>query len=158
MYPSPLRRSLVLTASSLALALGPLCLPAAAEAPQLPQLTADFSRNEELPAGEVGGRFAGRGLILDTEGREIGKMFYDCATESVHAHTVGAFCTGAIVIPGRGDIALQGYDPGLPRDADTQGDSFSVAVTGGTGEFKGAEGQANLTHDSRPATYTITFE
>ena len=95
------------------------------------QSTGDEAFVDNGPQGEsVGDFFIFRERLLDPGTRAyVGSLSVQCTL------TFGATeCLGTAILFDRGKITLAGNVPNYPR--------FAVAITGGTLEFRGAQGQA----------------
>ncbi|MEB8339409.1 hypothetical protein [Streptomyces endophyticus] len=162
-----LGRPLGLAAASLTVAVGALAAPAVALGPvpvpvptpvsePLPTMTVDFGYEDEEPSGSEGQQFDGDARLLDASGDVVGRFYYDCTTAAPGKTTVGALCSSAYVVEGRGEIFTQAFKP-IQKDEDTMPRPTRSAVTGGTGDFKGATGQATMLPTGEPDTNTVVF-
>ncbi|WP_327659668.1 MULTISPECIES: hypothetical protein [unclassified Streptomyces] len=153
-----LGRSLGLATASVTVAVGALAAPAVALGgpDPLPTMTVDFGYEDEQPSGSEGQQFDGDARLLDASGDVVGRFYYDCTTAAPGKTTVGALCSGAYVIEGRGEIFTQAFKP-IQKDEDTMPRPTRSAVTGGTGDFKGASGQATMLPVGEPDTNTVVF-
>jgi len=95
--------------------------------------------------------------ILRERGREVGTSGGVCVvTETVPPYTVAAFHCVATLSLRRGQITLQGL-------VEVQGEDdpgpFTVAITGGTGAYRGASGEAVIRDVSdRKTIYKLSFD
>ncbi|WP_306320209.1 MULTISPECIES: hypothetical protein [unclassified Streptomyces] len=157
-----LGRSLGLAAASVTAAVGALAAPASAldsasEPDPLPTMTVDFGYEDEQPSGAEGQQFDGDARLLDATGELVGRFYYDCTAQAPGKQTVGSMCSGAYVIDGRGEIFTQAFKP-IQKDEDTMPRPTRSAVIGGTGDFKGATGEATMLPHSAPDTNTVVFD
>jgi len=82
-----------------------------------------------------GDRSAESGTVFDRDGKEVGRAMADCVLVPPPTHYQ---CAAAILLE-RGQIMTLGgfqYDPARP---------FTLAVVGGTGDYAGASGLAEVT-------------
>jgi hypothetical protein len=90
---------------------------------------------------DTGDRFTGRSQLVDPiSGEQVGRSFADCiaTTRIVVERSKGTWvCTRVLALAG-GHIILQGEDPAGFRD----GEPYFLAVTGGTGSYSDARGEA----------------
>ena len=95
--------------------------------------------------------------VLKKRGREVGTSGGVCVvTETVPPYTVAAFHCVATLSLRRGQITLQGL-------VEVQGEDdpgpFTVAITGGTGAYRGASGEAVIRDVSdRKTIYKLSFD
>jgi hypothetical protein len=104
---------------------------------------------------EMGDRIAVRGPLVDPfSGERVGLAFWDCVTMtrvvSFEPPRGSQVCTGLIRLTD-GDITIQGTDPG------GYGASVS-ALTGGTGLYRNARGEANVVDAPDPDRTEITIQ
>lgn len=108
------------------------------------------SRGEEEPP-QVGDRF----LIVDTLyrdrrlRREVGQNLIDCTFVSVSGETEEDFaasllCHGVLTLDGKGDISWQGQTSFSAEEPEADAPFITVALTGGTGRFTNAGGEAEI--------------
>ena len=89
--------------------------------------------------------------VLRERGREAGTGGGVCtATEVIPPYTIVTFHCVATLALRRGQIALQGL---VERQGPGDSSPYSVAITGGTGAYRGAGGEAVIRH--RSATVTV---
>lgn len=92
-------------------------------------------QNDQDPAGtSVGDSHAGSFKMFN-HGKKVGHLDYSCVTTSVDP--AREQCQATATFTGRGTITLMGSDASSASD-------FRVAITGGTGDFNGAKGNATL--------------
>jgi hypothetical protein len=95
--------------------------------------------------------------VLRQRGREVGTSGVVCVvTEAVPPYTVLTFhCVGTLSLR-RGQITLQGL---LEVQGEDDPGPFTVAITGGTGAFRGASGQAVVRDISGDrSVYKLSFD
>jgi hypothetical protein len=112
----------------------------------------DFDHDGRI---EMGDRIAVRGRLVDpATGDEVGLAFWDCVAMTrvvrFEAQRGATVCTALFELAG-GDITLQGPDPA--------GFGASVfAVTGGTGLYRNAGGEADVVDAPNPDRTEITIQ
>ena len=128
--------------------------PAAAHDHSL-RLTTVAAHNTDLDLGEPGPSAGDIQVFLDDvqrNGRTVGSSAGSCTvTLFTETRLVGA-CTATLVLPD-GTITAQGVFDEDPTVGPT---SFTWAVTGGTGDYSGAGGEATGTF--RPGTDVVDVE
>lgn len=95
--------------------------------------------------------------VLRHRGREVGTSGVVCViTEAVPPYTVVTFhCVGTLSLR-RGQITLQGL---IEVQGEDDPGPFTVAITGGTGAFRGASGEAIVRDVSDTRTiYKLSFD
>lgn len=95
--------------------------------------------------------------VLRKRGREVGTSGVVCViTEAVPPYTTVTFhCVGTLSLR-RGQITLQGL---IEVQGEDDPGPFTVAITGGTGAFRGASGQAVVRDVSDTRTvYKLSFD
>ncbi|RHW28835.1 hypothetical protein D0Z08_03040 [Nocardioides immobilis] len=99
----------------------------------------------------VGDRFIGA-LTLRADGAIAGRLQNECVV--LDRTYEGHLCTMAILLDG-GSITLAGggVNKAIPNIDGRDGDVF--AVTGGTGDYQGADGQLTVSDDGRRITITL---
>jgi hypothetical protein len=95
--------------------------------------------------------------VLRKDGREVGTSGVVCVvTETVPPYTVAAFhCVGTLSLH-RGQITLQGL---IEVQGEDDPGPWTVAITGGTGAYRGASGEAVVRARSDTVTiYKLRFD
>ncbi|MCA1727580.1 MAG: hypothetical protein LC722_08010 [Actinobacteria bacterium] len=118
--------------------------PAPARAQATFRLTG--TQTDIKPSTEVGDVFLLRETLFDDAGTRVGVSNIAC-TETFHQTLV---CTAALTLRGRGEIVLGGTIPFDPV--------FTIAITGGTGEFRTAAGEVRVdvsAPDRQTTVYTV---
>ncbi|KUO22086.1 dirigent protein [Streptomyces dysideae] len=119
------------------------------------QVEANVQVAEELdlgaPGRSVGDQFVFSGNLSSAEDpdRVIGRFSEFCVITDLERNA--GQCMLTAVLPG-GQIAVQGEQEGIPTPT-----SVTNAITGGTGEFRDAQGQMTL-KVLTAATWAITFQ
>lgn len=119
------------------------------------RVTANVEVGEELDLGDPGRSigdqfiFRGRLLSVDDPDRVVGRFSEVCIITDLERNA--GLCSLTAVLE-KGQIAVQGEQQGIPAPV-----SVTNAITGGTGEFRKAQGQMTLRVLSA-ATWDITFQ
>jgi hypothetical protein len=92
----------------------------------------------------VGNRFVFSSSIFDTQGNRVGHDGGDCATTNPDGT---AQCTISVVLPG-GELTFQGLANGTDN---------TFAITGGTGTYRNAQGEARAV-DTQPGRAELTIQ
>lgn len=89
---------------------------------------------------------------LKKSGQRVGNVHVVCTITALRSGTVQCLATASFVqsFHGGGQITVQGVLSGEPTD-------FTLAITGGTGSFVGAEGEVHV-HQVSPGLEVLTFE
>ncbi|MER5641040.1 hypothetical protein ABT095_29325 [Kitasatospora sp. NPDC002227] len=115
------------------------------------EVTLDFTAH--LPQSTTGKDFGGLAEAKDGAGNHIGGAVVNC--EDVPGALGDVFyCTGAISLDNRGDIAFQAGSL-TSRTSGPEHEADGI-ITGGTNEFEGIAGELKVTRQSR-AVYTVSF-
>ncbi len=112
-------------------------------------------RNTDLDLGEPGLSAGDTQVFLDDvqrDGRTVGTGAGSCTITAVSESRLAVTCTGTLTLP-EGQLTLQGVGEEDPTVGPT---SFTWAVTGGTGRYSGAAGEATGTF--RPGTDLVDLE
>lgn len=92
-------------------------------------------RNDQDPAGPSVGDSHSGNFKMFNHGKRVGHFDYTCVTTSMGPQREE--CHATATFTGRGTITVMGSDASNAQD-------FRVAITGGTGDFNGAKGNARL--------------
>ena len=92
-------------------------------------------KNDQDPAGPSVGDSHSGNFKLFNHGKKVGHFDYVCVTTSVDPGREECHATANFT--GRGKISLDGTTA-------SGADDFTVPITGGTGKFNGAKGNAHL--------------
>lgn len=94
---------------------------------------------------------------LKEDDEEVGNSGHECIlTQLVDDKTSWFLCFAALRLDDEGQITLQGlvkFEGQTPAEV-----PFTVAITGGTGDFSSASGEAEIAVFGRPRTYKLKFE
>ena len=157
---SKLGVSVALAAAGL-LALGAPLAAADGKGKRTLRLVAVENQSEFLDLGAPGPSLGDQLVfseILRQRGREVGDSGVTCTvTEAVPPYDVLVFhCVGTLSLRGHGQITLQGL---IEVQGEDDPGPFKVAITGGTGDFVGAAGEA-IVRDITPerTVYKLRFE
>jgi hypothetical protein len=116
--------------------------------------TDDFAFNDVGEPGEgPGDSFIHRNDLFDAKGsKKVGDAFLHCVLQ--FGEPLRSQCDVVARLDGRGDVVLSGLAPAAGPDP------FDLAVTGGTGGFRFARGQAHLEviDEGPPLTQRVTVE
>ena len=119
------------------------------------RLTGHLTDNVMVPGpdGLVGTRFVGLDEVFIAGGR-VGTAAKSCEAVAGHGNNTGTFqCLITIGLP-QGTITLQA----MPRLSEKGLEDVKAAVTGGTGSFKEARGEALVQEESPEVTiYSVTL-
>ena len=110
------------------------------------QTNAAFVNISHTPQGAPGDQLILRSAVKDAQGRRIGSSSVVC--EMVFAKQLQ--CTGVYRLPG-GTLTGTAMAPASP----TSTAPVHIAITGGTGRYEGASGQATLTPQSQTVNHTV---
>lgn len=123
-----------------------------------PAVTLDYTggNDEASVANAVGTGFGGVGVVKDTDGNVIGKTYDQCDKDSITPTSVEAFCTG-LIKEGHGDQLSFAVAFPIPNSATAYPNSFTGVITGGTGKYDGASGEAKFTARSA-GVYDLNFQ
>lgn len=147
-------RGLICAAAAVSLIATAPAAMAAPRANDLPPMTIDFGHTT-AGAHPSSSTFGGVGVVKDKSGTTIGRAFFACAEDQVAPVVIDAFCSGGIDITNHGQIALQSYDI-MPKTATGTEHTEVAAVTGGTGDYRGATGEAAFVPVSQ-GVYNVKF-
>jgi allene oxide cyclase-like protein len=155
--PRPARRAAVAAAVLLAGAGTALAVVPSASADQALLLTtiAVPDRNTDLDLGESGLSPGDTQVFLDDvqrNGRTVGTNAGSCTITTVSESRLAVACTATLTLP-EGQLTFQGASDEDPAVGPT---GFVWAVTGGTGRFADAGGEATGTF--RPGTDVVDLE
>ena len=102
------------------------------------------------PGIRMGDRLEARGPLLDaTLTTEVGKAYLDCiAMSGITAPVGGLYRCSYVLHLEDGDLMVEGLDPHGPG-------VYAMAVSGGTGAFAEAVGEATLTETERETDFSI---
>ncbi|QIK66654.1 hypothetical protein G7072_10160 [Nocardioides sp. HDW12B] len=106
------------------------------------------------PRGESPGDTFGFTEKLFQRGERVGRDAVECTIKRVTRQSFTMQCVGTLTLRGRGQITIQG----AITFSETSGDSFSLAVTGGTGEFRGVNGEMVVVERDGPDRYLLYFD
>ncbi len=106
------------------------------------------------PRGESPGDKFGFTEKLFQHGERVGRDAVECTVKRVTRRSFTMQCVGTMTMRGRGQITIQG----AITFSETSGDSFSLAVTGGTGEFSGVNGEMVVVDRDGPDRYKFYFD
>ena len=112
----------------------------------------DFNRNGRGDRGDEAVAVAP--LRDDRTGKRVGRAFVECTVMSRLLDPPvgrGVWVCSYVLRLARGQITLQGRDPAGPG-------SYALAVTGGTGRFRDARGQAALQDFSNRTEFVVQLE
>ena len=124
------------------------------------KIVAELNQEEFLDFGAPGASLGDQLVfseILYKRGREAGTSGVVCVvTETVPPYTVVSFhCVGTLSLRG-GQITLQGL---IEVQGEDDPGPFTVAITGGTGAYRGASGEAVVRDVSEEITiYKLRFD
>ncbi len=106
------------------------------------------------PRGESPGDRFGFTEKLFQHGDRVGHDAVDCTIMRATRRSFTMQCVGTLTLKGRGQITIQG----AITFSETSGDEFSLAVTGGTKEFRGVNGEMVVVDNGGPDRYLIYFD
>jgi hypothetical protein len=109
----------------------------------------DNGREGESPGDKFG--FTEK---LFQRGERVGSDAVECTIKRATRRSFTMHCVGALTLKGRGQIAIQG----AITFSETSGNEFSLAVTGGTREFRGVNGEMVVVERDGPDRYLIYFD
>lgn len=111
----------------------------------------DFDRDGRI---EMGDRVTGRSPLVDPASSEpVGRAFADCVamTRIVVEESRGTWVCTHVLALADGHIILQGEDPAGPG-------TYVLAVTGGTGLYRDARGEADAVDIEERTEITVHLE
>jgi hypothetical protein len=106
---------------------------------------------------DTGDRFTGRSPVIDpASGESVGRAFSECiaTTRVVVEQSKGTWVCTHVLALADGHITLQGEDPAGLRE----GAAYVLAVTGGTGLYRNALGEADAVDLEDRTELTIHLE
>ena len=106
------------------------------------------------PKGESPGDRFGFTEKLFQHGDRVGRDAVDCTVKRVTRRSFTMQCLGTLTFKGRGQITIQG----AITFSETSGDEFSLAITGGTREFRGVGGEMVVVDRNGPDRYRLYFD
>ncbi len=106
------------------------------------------------PRGESPGDKFGFTEKLLQHGERVGRDAVECTVKRVTRRSFTMQCLGTMTLRGRGQITIQGAVT-FRRNS---GDTFSLAVTGGTREFSGVGGEMVVIERDGPDRYRFYFD
>jgi hypothetical protein len=124
------------------------------------RLTATENQSEYMDNGTSGPSLGDQLVISETlhkNGREVGTSGIVCTvTEVTPPYDVITFHCAATLSLRRGQITIQGL---LEIQGENDPGPFTVAITGGTGAYRGASGEAVIRDVSETeSAYTLRFD
>lgn len=106
------------------------------------------------PRGESPGDKFGFTEKLFQRGDRVGRDAVECTIKRATRRSFTMQCVGTLTLKRRGQITIQG----AITFSETSGNDFSLAVTGGTREFRGVSGEMVVVERDGPDRYRIYFD
>jgi hypothetical protein len=91
---------------------------------------------------------------LFQHGERVGRDAVQCVEKTVTRHSLTLQCLGTLIFRGRGQITIQG----ALTFSETGSSDETLAVTGGTREFRGASGEFRIVDRPGPDRYLIFLD
>jgi hypothetical protein len=113
--------------------------------------------DEELPT--AGARFVGVDTLYSDEDREdeVGRNDFVCTiTEVSDEPTVDVVCSGVVRLDDSGSLAWSGATTFSEEEMSSDEPFIIVAITGGTEDFTGADGQVKIFDDGSTDDETLS--
>jgi len=105
------------------------------------------------PGESPGDSFAFTDRLMKN-GERVGRDVVNCDVVRASRRLFVLQCVGTLTFKGRGDLTVQGK----LEYTNNGDDRNTLAITGGTGEFRGASGEFEVVDDGGPTRYRIFLD